>query len=383
MVLLFVSGCAPVYRGEGGKDVARWPYPGLGYRSGAELAPFQHNLFSGRVLEIDPSSRHLYAESGVSGGLTDVIIPEGRVTRILDFGHGVHIENMMFHPRDGLLYVIGSTFSPENLDNVDFARAVLKVDVRHPAIQLSIPLRSSGFCRGLAVHEHKGLLFSLESSSSGEARGATLSRIDLLSDEVVLRRRIGAIPSRVERRGLVLDERTDRLYTLLEEGGERSDFDPVGKSAEDRVSYLAVLDTDSLRILDRYTLPGGLDYTGIVATPRGVLVMGVNRNVTSLMEFDTRFRREGGSLGLPEPASDMVADDRSALFPSARGVYVVDLESMSLDGILPLPLAGSGEMALAPDGRLSCVILRGPERTRGPALGVVNLETGTLEKLIQ
>jgi hypothetical protein len=384
MALMLLSGCASRGPGHASADLPAWPFAGLGELRGLSLGVYQGLYFSGQILEIDPEGQNLYAEAGVPGVLSLVRLPAGTVSSMYELGQGSLIENIIFHPDGNQMFVLASTVQPENFGRVQLARALLKIDVGLPLVQSAIAMKPDGYSHGIAIDEREGALFSLDSAGEDLTGGATISRVDLLTDDLNLRRAVGNLPSGVRRRGLAMTERDRRLFALVARDEAPSDFDPPGTPlTEGSPVVLASIDTDSLTIVDRVSLPRGLQFIAVAPSPRGVVVAGISNRGTTLIEIDTQLMREVGWIDIPEVVTDIAVAGRRAVLPAPRGLYIVDLGLFSLSRYVPIDFQRPFEAALSPDGETACVMLEDPRWPGKPALGIVDLVSGGLERIVQ
>jgi hypothetical protein len=353
-----------------------WPYQGYARHDGHALSAFRERFFSGYGLVVDPSGRRLYAESAIDGGLTIVRLPAGDVEAVLEFGEGSRHEQKVFAPDGSALFLLSSTVRGDNVGHVPLARALLELDLGLSISQAPLALRPGGWSRGLVVRPDRGWIYSLDTAGPDLAGGATIARIDLYDRELDLRRPIGGVPTHLLRNGLAWDDRRGELYTLLAAGEPRSDFDPPPAAEIAPGEFLAVIDADSLVVTGRVPLREGLDFTGLARTPRGVVVVGVDRRHgfgTALVEIDTAFRTEVAWLELPERAVALAAGGERLVVAVRHGLYVVALDLLRIEGFVPVPLERVGELAVTPDCRIACVTVDDPEWPGRPALAVVDL----------
>jgi hypothetical protein len=381
--LLLLCACAGTRGGRAYNDLPRWPYSGITRLTYPAIGSYQGFFFSGQRLEIDPTGTTLFAESGIPGSISVVALPQGTIQSVFDLGHGTIVENMVFHPDGNQMFILASTVQPENYGEVQLARALLKVDYQLPLLLVPIALKPDGYSHGLVLLERDGLVFSLDTAGSDLSGGATLSRIDLLVDDLTLRRPVGNLPPGVRRRGLATDERGRRLYALLTENEAPSDFDPPSSRQAGGGMFLAAIATDSLKVVERMALPEGPQWYAVVPTPRGVLVAGTTARGTSLIEVDTQWMRQVAWLDVPDVTNDVVATGSVAVLPSRFGLYVVDLNLLSIQRFIPVDFDRPTEVALTPTADLACVMLEHPRWPGKPALGIIDLKTGGLDKIVQ
>ena len=381
--LLLSSGCAASRPPPGGRS-ARWPFSGLLSYVGPNLGIFRDRFFSGEGLIIDPLGHNLYAESLRSGALTLVELDHGTITTVLDLGEGALIEQAHFSPDGWSLYVIGNTIHARNMGHLPLARALLKIDLNLQMAQTPVELPISGWSRGLALEQDRGWLYSMETVGPDRTSGATLSRIDLYTNELSLRRPMGGLPAGMRRHALAFDDRNDRLFAIL--GGEEpSDFDPTGTPSRETV--LASLRLDSLSVIERLPLRAEIDYIGVFPAPRGVLVVGRDtrpgHRQTWLTVIDTRLMKEVAWLDLPEFASDVAVSMDTAVLPVRRGFYIVDLSFLSIRAAVPLPVDWTGDVALTPDERTAAVAMEDPDRPGLPVVGLIDVEAARLDQVLR
>jgi hypothetical protein len=148
-----------------------------------------------------------------------------------------------------------------------------------------------------------------------------------------------------------------------------------------------VLSLDSLAVVDRLPLRTGVDYIGLFPSPRGLLLVGRDtrpgRRTTWLTEIDTRLMEEVSWFDLPEFATDVAVAGTTAVLPVRRGLYVVDLEFLSVRGVVPLPVDLPGDVALAPDGITAALAMEDPDRPGRPLVGIVDLASGRITSLLR
>jgi hypothetical protein len=302
---------------------------------------------------------------------------------VFEPGHGTLIENILFHPDGSQFFLLGSTVQPENYGEVQLSRSLLKIDPNLSILLVPIPLRPDGFSHGLVLLERDALVISLDTAGREVTGGATLARIDLLQDELTLTRPVGNVPSGVRRRGLAGGDDLDRrVYALLSDQGGGSDFDPPGTTGESG-AYLAAIRLDSLTVEARLPLSENWDWFAVVPTALGVLVAGTSTRGTLLIEVDTQWMQESSRLELPEVVSDVVASGEVAVLPSSRGLYEIGLNFLALRRFIPADFQRTGEVAMTSDGSIACVMLEDPLSPGKTALGLVNLEAGGLERIVQ
>jgi hypothetical protein len=266
---------------------------------------------------------------------------------------------------------------------VQLARALLKIDIALPLVQAAIALKPDGYSHGIAIDEHDGALFSLDSAGMDLTGGATISRVDLLTDDLRLRRAIGNLPAGVRRRGLAITGRNRKLFALVAQHEAPSDFDPSGTPVDVSPIAVAAIDVDSLTITERLPLPRGFQAIALAPSPRGVVVVGITNRGTSLIEIDTQLMREAGWIDIPEIVTDIAVAERKAVLPAPHGLYVVDLGLFALSEFIPIDFQRPTEAALSPDGETACVMLEDPRWPGKPALGIIDLESGGLERIVQ
>jgi hypothetical protein len=386
LLALLAGGCAT---GGGGRGVPgpSWPFHGFTRYDGISLGLYRDQFFAPGAMAVDPTGTRLFVPSGRSGGMTVVRLPEVAIDAVLDFGDGSTFEQLLFRPDGEILYAFASTVEAANLGRVPLARALLEVELGAELGQQPVTLRPGGWSRGVALWPARGLLYSLDTAGPDLGGGATLTRIDLYNQDVVLKRGLGSVPERVRDDALVYDDRERWLLALLSDDEPASDFDPPTTEPPLGGSYLAWIDPDSLGIRADVRLDTRLEYVGIAPSPRGAIAVGIdprdpNRG-TGLIEIDPRMGRDVGWLDLPEPVSDMaVAGDRMVL-PSRRGLYVVSLDFLSIEGFVPVPFDRPSGVALTPGGDLACVTFDDPEARGRTALAVIDLVAGRLLRVIR
>jgi hypothetical protein len=253
--------------------------------------------------------------------------------------------------------------------------------------QQPLPLRPGAWSRGAALRSDRGFLYSLDTAGPDIGGGATLTRIDLYNQDVVLRRRLGSVPARVRDDALVYDPRERWLLALLSDDEPASDFDPPSAGARATGSFVAWIDPDTLGVRDDVRLDTRLAYLGIAPTPRGVVAVGIDpadyHRGTGLIEIDPRMGRDVGWLDLPEPVADLaVAGDRLVL-PARRGLYVVSLDFLTIEGFIAVPFERPFGVAVTPDGETACVTFDDPEATGRTALAVIDIDGGRLLRVIR
>lgn len=381
--MVSLSGCAG-HTASLGEDAAHWPYSGYQTYRGPTLEVFRDRFFSGEGLAVAPDGRTLYAEAQRSGALTLVDIASASISSVFDFGEGARVEQSVVAPDGGALYLVASTIRAENIGYLPLARAILEVDLRLGMAQAPIEIPASGWSRGLALEAGRGWLFSLDTVGPDRSAGATLSRIDLYTHELSLRRAVGGLPSGMRRHGLTFDDRRDRLFAIL--GGEEpSDFDPPGTTPGE--TALVTLSLDSLTVMDRLPLRADVDYLGVFPAPRGVIVIGRDTRPghlqTWLFQYDSRLMKETGWFDLPELATDADVQGGTAIVAVRRGLYVVDLGFLSIRAAVPLPVDRLADVALTPDERTAAVAMEDPDWPGRPVIGLIDLAGGRMTALLR
>ncbi len=364
-----------------------WPFHGYTRYDGAQLNLFQDHFFAPGGLVIHPSGNRLIAPCGRPGALTIVRLPQGTIEAVYDFGEGITFENAAFRPDGAILYALCSTVEAANLGRVPLARALIEVEFGPDLGAPAIPLRPGGFSRGIALRPDRGWYYSLDSAGRDLPGGATLSRIDLYSQDVQQKRRLGSVPFRVRSHGLLYDERERWLLALLSNDEPASDFDPPADPAVQQGSFLARLDPDTLGIQAIIEFKEPLEFMGLVPSPRGVVAVGLASSDptrgASLVEIDPRLGREIGWLDIPEPVSDMASAGDRLVMPTRRGLYVVSLEFLSIVGFIGIPFDRPRNVAVTPDGAFACVTFDDPEQPGWTALAIVDLDAGRLVRVIR
>lgn len=384
LLLLLLAGCATTHPGAGSDPrVVNWPYAGLNELRGPALGVYQGRLFSGTRVEVSGDGQTLFAEAAQPGLLTLADVASGAPRSAWDLGTGAVIENLLFDPDGTTLYVVASTIRPENVGQVQLARALLKIDTTLPLLQVPLPLRIGGYSRGLVVLPRRGMLYSLDSAGAAVSNGATLSRIDLIADQVTKRRALGSLPIKLDRRGLATDDEQRQLYALVATGGGGSDFDPPERQAARPLTYLATLDPDSLSETARTPLDPGLDYQAVLRSPRGVLVFGTAPGRSALTEIDTRLMKEVGWVELPRGVTDVAVSRHRAVLPGPGALYIIDLDLFTTLRVVPLGVEATAEAALTPDGRIAAVLFEDFNFPGQSSLALVDVEQGRVVRMVR
>lgn len=360
-----------------------WPYAGLNELRGAALQLYQGRFFSGTRAEFTGDGGTLVAETAQPGLLTLARMPDGVPGSLYDLGSGAVVENLLFDADGTTLYVMASTIRPENVGEVQLARALLKIDTTLPLLQVPIPLRVGGYSHGLVVLPRRGLLYTLDSAGAGVANGATLSRIDLIADEITRRRAVGSLPLQLDRRGLATDEQQQVIYGLVSTGGGGSDFDPPEQARVAARTYLATFDPDSLTERARTPLDPGLEYQAIARSPRGVLVLGTAPQRSGLTEIDTRLMQEVGWIELPRGITDVAVSRHRAVLPGRGALYIVDLDLFTTLKVVPLGVEATAEAALTPDGRIAAVLFEDFNFPGQSSLALIDVEQGRIVRMVR
>ena len=384
-----LTGCATTAPGPGGRAPGapvNWPFHGFTRYDGAQLSLFRDRLFGPGDLAINPSGTRLIAPTGSPGAMTVVRLPEGSIEAVLDFGEGITFESLDFRRDGAILYALSSTVDAANFGRVPLARALLEVEFGPELGAPPIPLRPGAYSRGVALRADRGWYYTLDTAGPELPGGASLSRIDLYSQDVLDKRRLGSLPIGVHNDGLLYDARERWLLALLSNDEPSSDFDPPSTSVA-RGTFLARLDPDTLGVLDQVTLKEQLDFIGLVPSPRGVVAVGIashdrNRG-TGLIEIDPRLGREIGWLDLPEPVSDIAHAGNRLVLAARRGLYVVSLDFLSIVGFIGIPFDRPGSVAVTPDGATACVTFDDPEHPGLVALAIVDLDAGRRIRVIR
>lgn len=389
-VALGLLGCAGTPRGFGPPGApAPWPYSGINEVAGSALGAYRGRFFSGTRMQFQPDGKRLFAESAAGGFMTIVPVEPPGALELYDFGHGSVIENLLFDPEGTDLYVMASTVRPENVGEVQLARALLRINTEFPLLDVPLALRVGGYSHGMALLKRSGLLFTLDTRGAGVSNGATLSRIDLYADGPPLRRPVGSLPPGLDRRGLTFDAREEILYALVATGGGGSDFDPPDARREPEETYLAGFEPDSLGLVRRFPLARDLDWVALARSPRGVMVLGRSPGRARLVEIDTALMQEVGWVELPAETHDLaVGGDGArgparAVLPGRYGLYIIDLDLFTARPGIPLETPAVGEAALSPDGRLAAVMLEDVEFPGQPAVALIDLDAGRLLRIIR
>jgi len=387
LFLVASGGCATGGGSAGGAAQPDWPFHGFTRYDGISLDLFRDRFFAPGSMAVDPGGTRLFVPAGRSGAMTIVRLPEVSIAAVFDFGEGSSFEQLVFRPDGQILYAFASTVEAANLGHVPLARALLEVELGAELGQPPVTLRPGAWSRGVALWPDRGLLYSLDTAGPDLGGGATLTRIDLYSQDVVLRRRLGSVPDRVRDDALVYDARERWLLALLSDDEPASDFDPPDAQAEPGGSYVAWIDPDSLGIRLDVRLDTRLEYVGIVPSPRGAIAVGIDPHDrtrgTGLIEVDPRMGRDVGWLDLPEPVSDMAMAGDRVVFPTRRGLYVVSLDFLSIEGFIAVPFDRPSGVVLTPDGSTACVTFDDPDAPGRTALAVVDVDAGRLIRVIR
>ncbi|HEX7878783.1 MAG TPA: hypothetical protein VF720_05205 [Candidatus Eisenbacteria bacterium] len=388
LVATFAEGCA-TGGGAGGAagSAPSWPFHGFTRYDGLSLNLFRDHLFSPGTMAVDPTGTRLFVPAGRSGAMTIVRLPEVSIDAVYDFGEGSSFEQIVFRPDGQILYAFASTVEAANLGRVPLARALLEVELGAELGQQPVSLRPGAWSRGVALWPDRGLLYSLDTAGPDLGGGATLTRIDLYSQEVALRRRLGSVPDRVRDDALVYDDRERWILALLSDDEPSSDFDPPDSRTEPGGSFVAWIDPDSLGIRGDVRLDTRLEYLGIIPSSRGIIAVGIDprdrARGTALIEIDPRMGRDVAWLDLPEPVNDMARAGSRVVFPTPRGLYVVSLDFLSIEGFIAVPFDRPVGVALTPDGGHACVTFDDPDAPGRTALAVVDVDAGRLVRVIR
>ena len=388
-LVILGAGCAGSgnHTGEPTGGAPYWPFHGFTRYDGLLLGNYRDRFFAPGDLAIDPRGTTLFVPSARSGSMTLVRLPEGSIDAVLDFGEGSRFEKMIFRPDGAILYALASTVEADNLGRLPLARALLEVEVGVDMGRQPIPLRPGGWSRGVALRPDVGLLYSLDTAGPDLPGGATLTRIDLYNGDVRQQRRLGGVPYRVRGDGLLYDDRERWLMALLSNDEPGSDFDPPSEPTRARGTFVAWIDPDTLGVRWEIGLEDRLEYLGIAPSPRGVVAIGVahddHSRGTAIVELDPHLGRDVAWLDLPEPVSDVAASGDRLLLPARRGLYLVALDFLTIQGFIPVPFERPGDIAVSADGATACVTFDDPEFPGRTALAVLDVDAGRLVKVIR
>lgn len=379
-VLAGAPGCGPPPRGGESIDAPRWPYAGV--TSSTRTPPeLQGRVrYRGSWIESDPTGRYSLTETGDSRYVVRVPFDSPRSPWFLDLGLGAEVEAIDFLDGGRTAVFVAAVSSPHH-GRALFARSLLVVDIEQGLLLDSFPLTKGGRTRGFAVDPYDRVAFILTDPGAGSG---VVESVDLYRGNRLARRRVGAVPSRLGRKGLAVGRDARKVFCVA--GGEtaRGDFDPVDE-AEPTGPQLIVLDSDSLTVTGRIALDARFDPEVVRYDARRdrVYVLATRPRQSRIWIVDAAFESGRTWVDLPEATSDLVLGDGYAFAPGANGIYIVDLNLESWVSRSDLPFDFTGEMTVSGDQRVAYVLFQTARVGGGPGIAAVDLVTGNLIEVLQ